>query len=362
MVIVVTGGGTGGHIFPNISVIEELRSRGEEEIAWIGSKDGKEREWAEKFHVVFHGIQAGKLRRYFSLKNIFDIFKVILGIIQSFFILLKLKPDALFSKGGFVSVPPVVAAWLLRVPIVTHESDRAPGLATKIISRFAAVVCVSFEKTGDSFSGKTVEYTGNPIRSVVLRGDQKRGCSFLDLKEALPVVLILGGSLGASSLNTAVREMCEKHDIHFDLVHQCGKGNLVAAPGGDTRYKQYEFIDQEIGDVLAASDLIVSRSGAGALFEIGYWKKPSILIPLPRSKSRGEQIENARYFGENGASLVINDEHLSPAFLYETINRVLSDRKKLKAMGEKAGELCRQFGEKAVCDVIESLLKKRKKL
>jgi UDP-N-acetylglucosamine--N-acetylmuramyl-(pentapeptide) pyrophosphoryl-undecaprenol N-acetylglucosamine transferase len=350
--IAITGGGTGGHIFPSAAIIEELNKRGARDIVWLGARHGKEREWAEKLNVRFFGISTGKLRRYFSLKNVTDVIGVIFGIIQSFFILLRNRPSVLFSKGGFVSVPPVVASWLLRVPVITHESDIVPGLATKIISRFAKVVCVSFKNTEGFFGNKQTVHTGNPVRSFVKNGDREKGLQFLGFQKGLPVVFVIGGSLGASSINIVVREMCNTHKLNFNIAHQCGPGNLDKDFLRKDRYMQLEFIEKEMGDVLAAADLVISRAGAGAIFEIGYMKKPSILVPLPKSKSRGEQIENARYYEKNGASLIVRDETLNGGVLYETINKLLSDKKNLRMIGERASSLCKFGAEKSIADII----------
>ena len=350
--IAITGGGTGGHIFPNAAIIEELNKRGAIDIIWIGAKHGKELEWARKLNVPFFGINTGKLRRYFSIKNFSDVLGVITGIIQSFFILLRHRPSVLFSKGGFVSVPPVVASWLLRVPVVTHESDIDPGLATKIIARFAKVICVSFEKTSDYFSLKRTVHTGNPVRRLIKNGDRKKGLQYLGFKEDLPVVFVMGGSQGASSINKAVHEMCKSGELNFNLVHQYGRGNLDNNFSGKKRYVQMEFIEKEIGDVTAAADIVISRAGAGAIFEIGYMKKPSILVPLPKSKSRGEQLANARYFEKNQASVIIRDENLNGDVMHELINRLLSDRKSLKMIGERAGSLLKFGAEKSIADII----------
>lgn len=356
--IAVTGGGTGGHTFPNISVIEELRKRGLQDIIWIGKKGGKEKFWAEKIHVPYYGIKTGKLRRYFSIKNFFDIFAIIIGFFQSLLLLLKLKPDLIFSKGGFVSVPPVLAAYILRIQIITHESDINPGLATRVISRFASSVCVSFEKTRGYFSKNKVFHTGNPIRGVIKQGNSERGMKFLNFKEDLPLVFVIGGSLGASSINEAVWEMGGKYDLSFNLVHQCGRGNFRKGYSQSKRYRQYEFFIDEMGDLLAASTIVISRAGAGAVYEIGYMKRPSILIPLPRTKSRGEQIENARYFEKNGASVIILDENLDGEILFKTVTRLLKDNAVLSMMGQKAGSLCKTDAEGSIVDIVESFMKK----
>jgi UDP-N-acetylglucosamine--N-acetylmuramyl-(pentapeptide) pyrophosphoryl-undecaprenol N-acetylglucosamine transferase len=366
--IAVTGGGTGGHIFPNLSLIEELRKRGIRDIFWIGSKGGKEAEWAEKAGVPFHGVAAGKLRRYFSLRNAVDLLRIACGVFQSFLVLAKSKPDLLFSKGGFVSVPPVLAAKLLiplrifgvrRIPIITHESDIEPGLATRIIVPFADRVCVSFEKTKTLIPGSETVCTGNPVRGIVKEGDRKRGLEFLAFKQKLPTVLVLGGSLGASRLNAAVREMLSSGLRSFNVVHQCGSGNFDPAFPSGGRYRQFEFIDERIGDVLAAADLVVSRSGAGALCELGLMKKPSILVPLPKSKSRGEQIGNAKHFADNGAALVIEDGQLNGKELSLALHALLGDKKKLVEMGERARSLCVPDAEAKITDLIEEALGKK---
>jgi UDP-N-acetylglucosamine--N-acetylmuramyl-(pentapeptide) pyrophosphoryl-undecaprenol N-acetylglucosamine transferase len=350
--IAVTGGGTGGHIFPAVAVIEELKKRGVQDICWIGEKGGKEQAWASSLNVAYFGVRTGKLRRYFSLQNLADGFSVLIGILQARRILKRLRPDVLFSKGGFVSVPPSLAARQLRIPVVTHESDMHPGLATRIIARVASVVCVSFERAAAGFEGKRVEYTGNPIREVFRTADFDRGVRFLAFTDPLPVVTVLGGSLGASSLNEAVREMREGGELLFNLVHQCGKGNVDQEPEGGRRYRRFEFLGHEIGDVLAASDLIISRAGAGALYEIGFLGKPSILVPLPRSKSRGEQLDNAHYFQERGAALVVEDEHLRGSRLASAIEELLPAPSRLKSMGYCASTLIRTDAQKRIADIL----------
>jgi UDP-N-acetylglucosamine--N-acetylmuramyl-(pentapeptide) pyrophosphoryl-undecaprenol N-acetylglucosamine transferase len=351
-----TGGGTGGHIFPCIAVIEELRRRGHEGFVWIGQRGGREEEWARRIGVPFYGIKTGKLRRYFSLKNAADGLRVLIGFFQSFLLLWRLKPDLLFSKGGFVSVPPVIAAHLLGISVVTHESDVVPGLATRIISRFASTICVSFEKTHGFFSDRRVVCTGNPVRKIIREGNREAGMSFLKCEEGLPVIMVVGGSSGAAFLNDVTWRMKERFTLPFSLVHQCGVGNLRDDLMNRPGYRQYAFFGDEMGDVIAASDLIVSRAGAGALYEFGCLSKPSILIPLPKTASRGEQIENARSFEEHGAALVIKNEKLNEELLFSTIGRLLSDQDRLKRMGEAAHSLCKPDAENAISNIIESLL------
>jgi UDP-N-acetylglucosamine--N-acetylmuramyl-(pentapeptide) pyrophosphoryl-undecaprenol N-acetylglucosamine transferase len=354
--IVVTGGGTGGHIFPTIAVIGELKRRGYEEILWIGSKNGSEREWAKKVGVRYHGILAGKLRRYFSLRNFVDLFKVFWGTAQSFFLFCRKKPQIIFSKGGFVSVPPVLASRTFSVPVVTHESDTVPGLATRIISRCATAVCVSFQSTADFFPGRDVFFTGNPIREVVLQGSAERGVSWLGFEGNLPIVFAVGGSTGASAINETVWKMLEEGDLSFNLVHQCGRGNLNEGLSGRKRYRQFEFLDEQMGDVLQAASVVVSRAGAGALYEIGLLKKASILIPLPLSASRGEQIENARYYEEHGACVVIPQESLTPELLKLEIEELLSGSDRRERVGQAARQLVRENASEAIAGIIDDII------
>ena len=339
--IAVTGGGTGGHIFPNVAVLEALRKKGVPDIYWIGDRRGKEMDWARNLGVAFYGIRTGKLRRYFSFRNAADLFNVFIGILQSYRVLKKNRPSVLFSKGGFVSVPPSIAAAMLHIPVVTHESDIHPGMATRIIARRAKAVCVSFEQAASYFEGKEVHYTGNPIREAIKKADREKGKRFLGFSENLPIVTVLGGSLGASSLNEAVFGMIEGHDLTFNLVHQCGLGNSRRVEEKNDRYRQYEFIADEMGDVLAASSLVISRAGAGALYELGALGLASILIPLPRSKSRGERIDNAGFFKVQGAADVIEDGKLDGSLLYARTCTLLADEDLLAEMGRNASKLCR---------------------
>jgi UDP-N-acetylglucosamine--N-acetylmuramyl-(pentapeptide) pyrophosphoryl-undecaprenol N-acetylglucosamine transferase len=358
--IAVTGGGTGGHIFPNVAIIEELQRRGVDDVIWIGLKGGNEKNLAGRLGIPYYGIRTGKLRRYFSLKNLTDIFLVFIGFIQSLGLLLRLRPEVLFSKGGFVSVPPVIAAGVLRIPVVTHESDTIPGLATKIISRFARIICTGYEGTTRYFAKGRAVFTGNPIRNAIRNAEPDRGLEILGFTDVHPLVFVVGGSLGASSVNRAVWELCENTKtapFTFNLVHQCGKGNR--RDGFDTGYyRQIELLEDEMGDVLAAATVIVSRAGAGALNEIGFFCKPSILIPLPKSKSRGEQIENARYFVEHGAAVLIPDDKLSGQALLKTVTRLLDDPEKLRKMGENTRGLVKADAEREIANIITGFCKK----
>jgi len=353
--IAVTGGGTGGHIFPVVALVEELKNRGYRDIVWVGTRSGIERDRAEKAGVRYRGIATGKLRRYFSLRNFTDPFKVIIGLLESLAFFLKKRPRVLFSKGGFVSVPPVLAAGFFGVPVVTHESDTVPGLATRIIARRAAVICVGFSHTMNAFPGKKVVCTGNPVRADVLNGDEARGRSWLGFPNDLPIVFVLGGSLGARTLNEAVWKLCSGTN-GFNIVHQCGRGNRKAGLDENTHYRQIEFVEERMGDLLKAASVVVSRAGAGALYEIASLSKASILVPLPSSASRGEQIENARYFEANGASLVIPNENLNPRSLKEALQDLLDNRPVREAMGKKARKLVCENASSGIAEIIEGYL------
>ena len=313
-----TGGGTAGHIYPGLAVVDELKALCPElSFLWIGSSKGMDKHIVEESGSVdlFKGIASGKLRRYFSFKNVIDIFKIFFGFIASFFILLKYKPLFLFSKGGFVSVPPCFAAKLLGIPVYTHECDFSPGLATKLNARFAKKIFLSYEETRTFFPKEkqnTLLVFGNPVRPIFYKTDAKLGFDFLfkenqELYETVktkPLLLVLGGSLGARQINTLVEENIEWLCEHCIVVHQRGKNALLA----ETSYKEYlpyEFIYSEMPHVLAAADIVLSRAGANSLSEALVLQKPMILIPLMGSGTRGDQVENAQNLEKNKAAQVL---------------------------------------------------------
>ena len=336
--IVFTGGGTGGHIFPGLAVADELRQlyteAGKEcRIIWIGSSKGMDRSIIEKSGSVdiFYGIPTGKLRRYFSLENLVDVFKIIGGCIASFFLLLKLQPKVVFSKGGFVSVPPCLAAGFLRIPVYTHECDFSPGLATKLNSRVAKKVLLSYPETaayfGQKFKGR-LEVTGNPVRPIFYNTDKEKGRKFLNLQEGKPVLLVLGGSSGARQINNLVLENLDYLTQHFQVVHQTGgeKAHFdeSAIPQSISGiYKHYGFIYSEMPDVLACADLVLSRSGANSLWECAVLGKAMVLVPLCGSGTRGDQVENARFFVDSGVALSLVGDEADSQHLQEALNKML---------------------------------------
>lgn len=313
--ILFTGGGSAGHVTPNLALMDRLCAEGYH-IEYIGSKDGIERELVENAKVSYHAIDCGKLRRYFDIKNFSDPFKVLKGIFQAKRVIHEVKPDAVFSKGGFVSVPVVIAAYK-KAPVITHESDYTPGLANKINLRFASTVCVTFEDTLKHVGEKGI-HTGTPIRPALYEGDKKRGLAFASFTGDKPVLLIMGGSLGAQAINDTVRMALPNLLRSFDVIHLCGKGKLDPSIK-EKGYRQYEYISGELPDLLAAADIILSRAGANAVFEFLALCKPALLIPLPLSASRGDQILNAGYFSRKGYAMVLEQEQLTPSSLLDAL-------------------------------------------
>ncbi|MEG1547400.1 MAG: undecaprenyldiphospho-muramoylpentapeptide beta-N-acetylglucosaminyltransferase [Clostridia bacterium] len=321
--ILLTGGGSAGHVNPNLALLPQLISEGYS-IHYIGTADGIEKELVGgREDVTYHEISAGKLRRYFSFKTIFMPFKVLRGISQSRRILKQVKPDVVFSKGGFVSVPVVLAAHN-RAPVVTHESDYTPGLANRISAHYADRICVTFEDTLQ-FVGKKGVHTGTPIRPELYNGDAERGLATVGFDGEKPLLLIMGGSLGSNAINDAVRSSIEKLLFTFDVVHLCGKGK-VDKSADRAGYAQYEYMSQELPDVLAATDIVVSRAGANAVFEFLALAKPALLVPLPLSASRGDQILNAGYFARKGYAMVLEQGKLTANTLLDTVNDLYDRR------------------------------------
>ena len=325
--LVFTGGGTAGHITPNLALIDAAREHGWQ-VQYVGSGAGIEREMVVGAGVDFHVVASGKLRRYFSWQNFADPFHILIGIIQAFSLLGRLKPDLVFSKGGFVAVPVVVAAWLRRIPVISHESDVTPGLANRLCYPFCRRICVTFGATLRHLPSAKVLLTGTPVRSSILEGDPLRGRQFLGFDEAKPVLLVFGGSLGASAINSAVRHALPDLLSRFQVIHVAGRRNIDESfdqPG----YVQKSFIGDEFGDVLASSSVVVSRAGANSLYELFVTRKPHLLIPLTQAASRGDQLVNARTFEDEGYSRVLFEEHLSD----ESLLRALTE------LQEHAGEI-----------------------
>lgn len=323
--IVLTGGGTAGHVTPNIALIPSLREAGYD-IFYIGSYDGIEKKLISDFDIPYYGISSGKLRRYFDIKNFTDPFKVLKGCKEAYSIIKKLKPDILFSKGGFVSVPVVFAAKRLKIPIIIHESDMTPGLANKLSIPSASRVCCNFPETIKYLPEGKAVLTGSPIRKELSQGSKLSGLKFCNFTANKPVILVVGGSMGAVAVNNSIRSILPTLLEKFQVVHLCGKDKLDNSLKNLKGYVQFEYIKEELKDLFAVSDIVVSRAGANAICELLALKKPNILIPLSASASRGDQILNARSFENQGFSCVIEEEQLTDELLIQSITNVYENR------------------------------------
>ncbi len=351
MRIMLTGGGTGGHVYPAVQVLKVLKDRYGDSLSysWIGDRRGPEFKIAQRESIPFHSCRSGKLRRYFSIQNVFDIFNVLIGFIQAFFILRSQRPDILFSKGGFVSVPPVLAAALLHIPVITHESDIYPGLANRINTRFAEVVCVAYEESKSHYpKGVQVVVTGNPIRRELLTGNAEHARELFDLPDDLPIILVLGGSQGALEINRIIWQWAESGIDGMFIIHQAGEKTYR-----DCTYANYmttRFIGEELGDVLQAADVVISRAGAGAIGEIAASDTPMVLIPKGMGSTRGDQIHNAEFFQHHGAAIVVKDEEVSLDNVKDAVLSILSDREKSKMMTVAAKGLIRMDAAERIAD------------
>lgn len=323
--IILTGGGTAGHVTPNIALLPSLREAGYD-ISYIGSYNGMEKKLIEDEGIPYYGISTGKLRRYFSKENFKDPFKVIKGFGEAHKLIKQLKPDIVFSKGGFVSVPVVLAAKFCKVPVICHESDMTPGLANKICKNAATKICCNFPETVAMLPEKKAVLTGTPIRAELLKGDRLRGLSFTGLSANKPIILIIGGSSGAASVNASIRAILPRLLEQFQVIHLCGKGKLDESLTNTPGYVQYEYISSELRDLFACSDIVVSRAGANAICELLALRKPNLLIPLSARASRGDQILNANSFMLQGYSMVISEDTMIEDELLEAIEKLYAER------------------------------------
>jgi len=323
--IVLTGGGTAGHVTPNIALLPKLRQLGYD-VHYIGSYNGIEKTLIESCQIPYYGISSGKLRRYFDLKNFSDPFKVLKGFSEAYKLLKKLKPDVVFSKGGFVSVPVVIAAGRLHIPVVIHESDMTPGLANKLSIPSASKVCCNFPETMKHLPKGKAVLSGSPIREELLTGDRAKALKFTGLTGDKPVLLIIGGSLGSVVVNEAVRSILPKLLKKFEIIHLCGKGKLDQSLSAMNGYVQYEYISEELKDLFALSDIVISRAGANSICEFLALRKPALLIPLSAAASRGDQILNANSFKKQGYADVLEEEQLNGDTLYDALNLLWENR------------------------------------
>lgn len=323
--IIFTGGGSAGHVTPNIALIKRFRSNGWE-VHYIGSETGIEREIIEPLGIPYHPISTGKLRRYLTWRHLLMPFQVLKGIWQSFMLCRTIKPKVIFSKGAFVSLPVVIGAWLNKIPVLIHEADITPGLANKLSAPFAQKIFITNEVAKKYYKNQNkVLITGIPMRDELFQGDKQRGLAFCNFSSDKPVILVFGGSLGSASLNKNIRALLPKLLSNFQVAHICGK-NKIDESLKQNGYAQFEYVHKEMSDLFAMSDLVISRAGANSVYELLSLKKPHILIPLPTTASRGDQIDNAKYYQERNLSNVIFEEALTEETLLDMIQKSFAER------------------------------------
>ncbi|MEY8321600.1 undecaprenyldiphospho-muramoylpentapeptide beta-N-acetylglucosaminyltransferase [Lachnospiraceae bacterium 46-61] len=325
--IVLTGGGTAGHVTPNLALIPALKQQGYD-IIYIGSEQGMEKGLIEKTNITYYGIPTGKLRRYLSAKNISDVFRVVSGIKEATALIKKIKPDIVFSKGGFVAVPVVLGAKFNKVPVIIHESDMTPGLANRIAMPFAKKVCTTFPETLEYITkGKGIN-TGTPIRKELFEGKKEKGLKICGFTEQKPIIMMMGGSLGSVKINVQLRGALSTLLNDFQLVHICGKGNFDKKLENKKGYKQFEYLSEELPHIFAMSDVIISRAGSNSISEFLALKKPNLLIPLSAKASRGDQILNAQSFEKQGFSMVLQEEDMTYISLEKAVRVLYENRQK----------------------------------
>lgn len=352
--IVLTGGGSAGHVTPHLALLPHLLKAGYE-VHYIGTENGIEHGMiAQLDGVTYHAVKSGKLRRYFDWKNFTDPFRVIAGAFQSAHLMRKLKPDVCFSKGGFVSVPVVIGAWLNHVPTLCHESDLTPGLANKICSKFAQKIATTFPECAKALAPKGV-FTGTPLRPELFSGSREKGLQMAHFTADKPVLLMMGGSLGAQSVNEALRAALPRLLPVMQVFHLCGKGNIDESLNGLAGYYQVEFLSKELPDAMAAADLILSRAGANALCEFQALGKPMLLIPYPKGASRGDQILNAASYEKRGLARVMAQENMTSDSLADALLDLLKNGASLRQALHNAPPA---DGTQAVLRLIEEIQKK----
>ena len=334
-IIVLTGGGTAGHVTPNLALLPYLKEAGYK-VYYFGSKNGIEKKLIADYEIPYFGISTGKLRRYFDVKNFTDPFRVIHGYWEARKILKNIKPDVVFSKGGFVSVPVVRAARSLHIPCIIHESDMTPGLANKLCFSSASKICCNFPETLSKLPKGKAVLSGTPIRDEIFTGNREKGLALCGFTPDLPVIMIMGGSQGALAVNEAVRAHLDELLQDFQIIHLCGAGKLDESLQDRKGYKQFEYVKEDLRHLFAATDLIISRSGANAICEILALKIPNILVPLAVG-SRGDQVLNAESFVSQGFSVLVPTDELN-ARIVDTVHQVYKDRAKYKEAMEKSSQ------------------------
>jgi len=329
--IILTGGGTAGHVTPNLALLPSLLAKGVE-VHYIGSETGIEKKLVEEAGIPYYAIASGKLRRYFSLQNFTDPFRILKGYFQVRKLIRRIKPDLIFSKGGFVTVPVVIAGKQKHVPVILHESDMTPGLANRIALRFATKICISFPETISHLPKEKAVLTGAPIRQELFRGDRQRGLDLCGFDDSRPVLLVIGGSLGAKTINEKIYEYLPTLLQKFQIIHICGEGKLMADTESSQQsfhgYRAFTYVKEEYADLLAAADVVISRAGANSICELLALHKPNLLIPLPAGASRGDQLQNAASFEKQGFSRLLYEEDMTLETLQQHIDVLIQQRER----------------------------------
>ena len=355
MRLLLSGGGTAGHVLPHIAVLDALRKRGEQvEVLYVGSRNGPEQSYAREWGIPYKSIPVGKWRRYFDWKNLTDPLKVGAGVIKSLWIIQRFKPDVIFSKGGFVSVPILLAGHWLRVPIIIHDSDAVPGLTTRLTARWATKICLGYEAAAVYLPQKVqskIVVTGIPIRKELLKANAATGRKLAHFNAKKPIVLIMGGSLGAASINRAVQASLPKLTRLAQILHVAGTGKATLR--ASSSYRPYEYVGSELVHFYAMADVVVMRAGANSLAELETLGKPMILIPLGQDVSHGDQMVNAELLRERGAAIVIQDHELTGAYLEKELTILLKSPQVLKKMSTRAQS---DFHKKAAMEIAALIL------
>lgn len=335
--IVLTGGGTAGHVTPNIALLPHIKDAGFE-VSYIGSYNGIEKKLMEELGVTYYGISSGKFRRYLDIKNLTDPFRVVKGISQAKKLIKQIAPDIVFSKGGFVAVPVVMAAGKCNIPVIIHESDMTPGLANRLCQKHALKVCCNFPETVKLIPDGKGVLTGTPIRQELLCGDRTAGLNLCGFNTLKPVLMIIGGSLGALHVNEAVRAILPRLLERFQIIHLCGKGKTDQSFNNTTGYRQFEYVNEELKNLYAAADLVISRAGANVICELLAMRKPNLLIPLPAEASRGDQLLNAASFKKQGYSAVLEENEMTDEALFNAVTGLYEQREKYIAAMSSGGQ------------------------
>lgn len=350
--ILFTGGGTAGHVTPNIALIEKFQAQNWE-IGYVGSKNSIEKQLIEKINIPFYEIPTGKLRRELTLNNLLTPFKVISGIFSAAKLITKLKPQVVFSKGGFVSFPVVVGAWLNRIPVIMHESDITPGLANRLSFPFVKKICVTFPECAPYFKHDSrVIVTGTPLRSSLLQGKAQKGLALCGFNTEKPVLLVMGGSQGSELINKTIRDALPQLLTQYQIIHICGKGKINPEKNNIASYKQFEYVNEELADLLACTSIVICRAGSNSIYELLALKKRHILVPLAKA-SRGDQIVNAKHFEELGISLVIDENKLTT----ETLLTKLATVTDAEQFNQQIAKLQLPDSKEMIFQIIDSTIK-----